>query len=130
MKAYTSSSSSSAMSIALVALGRSTTSPDGSDGTAGSPGRWGSTVMKLLREQVPAEKVRGVRAPQVRPGVHDDVPGPVGRRVHGAVDVRRYVRVALPVGDDLHQRQGDVPSLRAAADVDVRDVRRVGLQAV
>src|SRR5216683_2762390 len=115
MKAYTSSNSSSAMSVARAALGRSTTSPD-PDGATDSPGRWGSTVMKLLREQVPAEEVGGVRAPQVRPGVHDDIPGPV--------------RVALCVGDDLLEGDGDIPALRAAADVDVRDVRRERLRSM
>src|SRR6266849_3757653 len=129
MKAYTSSNSSSAMSVARVALGRSTTSPD-PDGATDSPGRWGSTVMKLLREQVPAEEVGGVRAPQVRPGVHDDIPGPVGGRVHGAGDQGGHVRVALCVGDDLLEGDGDIPALRAAADVDVRDVRRERLQSM
>src|SRR5712691_1932511 len=127
MNAYTSSSSSSAMSVARVALGRSTTSPADSDGTAGSAGRWGPTVMKLLREQVPAEKISGVRPAHVRPCVHDYVPGPSGRRVHGVLDDRCRVRVALSVGDDLLERYGDVSPLHAIADVDVRDMRRVGL---
>src|SRR6266852_197524 len=130
MKAYTSSNSSSAISVARVELGRSTTSPPASEGVTDSPGRWGSTVMNLLREQIPAEKVCGVRAPQVRPRVHDHVPGPVGGRVHRARDLGGHVRVALRVGDDLLEGYGDVPALRAAADVDVRDVRREGLQPV
>src|SRR6266853_375148 len=100
MKAYTSSNSSSAMSVAGVALGRSTTSPD-PDGATDSPGRWGSTVMKLLREEVPAEEVGRVGAPQVRPRVHDDVPGPVGGRIHRARDHSGHVRVALGVGDGV-----------------------------
>src|SRR6266704_4714078 len=129
MKAYTSSNSSSAISVARVALGRSTTSPD-PDGATDSPGCWGPTVMKVLREQVPAEKVSGVRAPQVRPRVHYDVPRPVGGRVHRARDQGGHVRVALRVGDDLLESDGDIPALRAVADVDVRDVRREGLQSV
>src|SRR5260370_10998124 len=129
MKAYTSSNSSSAMSVARVALGRSPTSPD-PDGATDSPGRWGPTVMKVLREQVPAEKVGGVRAAQVRPRVHDHVPGPVGGRVHRARDRCGHVRVALGVGYDLLEGDGDIPALRAVADVDVRDVRRESLQSV
>src|SRR5260221_4448340 len=129
MKAYTSSNSSSAMSVARVALGRSTSSPD-PDGATDSPGRWGPTVMKLLREQVPAEKVGGVRAPEVRPRVHDDIPGPVRGRVHRVRDHGGHVRVALRVGDDLLERYGDIPALRAVADVDVRDMRRESLQSV
>src|SRR5258706_9989909 len=129
MNAYTSSNSSSAMSVARVALGRSTTSPD-PDGATDSPGRWGPTVMKLLREKVPAEKVGGVRAPQVRPRVDDHVPGPVGGRVHRARDRCGHVRVALRVGYDLLEGDGDIPALRAVADVDVRDVRRESLQSV
>src|SRR5258708_359181 len=129
MKAYTSSNSSSAMSVAGVALGRSTTSPD-PDGATDSPGRWGSTVMKLLGEQVPAEEVGRVGAPQVRPRVHDDIPGPVGGRVHRARDRGGHVRVALRVGYDLLEGDSDIPALRAAADVDVRDVRRESLQSV
>src|SRR5229473_3091508 len=39
-------------------------------------------------------------------------------------------RVALRVGDDLLEGYGDVPALRAAADVDVRDVRRESLQSM
>src|SRR5260370_41284539 len=100
MKAYTSSNSSSAMSVARVALGRSTTSPDPGRATD-SPGRWGSTVMKLLGEQVPAEEVGGVRAPQVRPRVHDDIPGPLGARLRRARDRGGHVRGALRVGDDV-----------------------------
>src|SRR5260370_15396787 len=130
MKAYTSSNSSSAMSVARVALGRSTTSPADPEGATGSPGLWGSTVMNRLREQVPAEKVGRVRAPEVRPRVHDHVPGPIGGRVHRAGDGRGHVRVALRVGDDLLEGYGDIPALRTAADVDVRDVRREGLQSV
>src|SRR6266478_9675377 len=129
MKAYTSSNSSSAMSVARVALGRSTTSPD-PDGATDSPGRWGSTVMKLLREEVPAEEVGRVGAPQVRPRVHDDVPGPVGGRIHRARDHSGHVRVALRVGDDLLEGDGDISALCAAADVDMRDVRRESLQSV
>src|SRR5260370_38626929 len=100
MKAYTSSNSSSAMSVARVALGRSTTSPD-PDGATDSPGRWGPTVMKVLREQVPAEKVGGVRAAQVRPRVHDDIPGPVGGRVHRTRDRGGHFRVAVRVAYGL-----------------------------
>src|SRR5260370_12548104 len=129
MKAYTSSNSSSAMSVARVALGRSTTSLD-RDGATDSPGRWGPTVMKVLREQVPAEKVGGVRAPQVRPRVDDHIPGAVGGRVHRAWDRCGHVRVALGVGYDLLEGDGDIPALRAVADVDVRDVRRESLQSV
>src|SRR5260370_7142916 len=86
MKAYTSSNSSSAMSVARVALGRSTTSPADPEGATGSPGLWGSTVMNRLREQVPAEKGGRVRAPEVRPRVHDHVPGPIGGAVNHAGD--------------------------------------------
>src|SRR4029077_16254909 len=110
------------MSIARVALGRSTTSPRASDGAAASPGRWGSTVMKLLREQVPAKQVRGVRRREVRPRVDHDIPGAVGWGIDGSVDNRGHVRVPLCIGDDLLERQGDVAPLRAIADMDVRDV--------
>src|SRR5260370_28391983 len=127
MKAYTSSNSSSAMSVARVALGRSTTSPD-PDGATDSPGRWGPTVMKLLREQVPAKKIGGVRAPQVRPRVHDDIPGPVGGRGHRVWDQGVHVPVALRVGDDLLPGAGDIPALRGAAAVAVRSVRRERLK--
>src|SRR5260370_41916324 len=120
MKAYTSSNSLSAMSVARVALGRSTTSPDPGRATD-SPGRWGSTVMKLLGEQVPAEEVGGVRAPQVRPRGHDDIPGPVGGRVHRARDRGEHVRFALPVAYDLLQGDGVIPALRAPAAGGVRE---------
>src|SRR5258708_18101228 len=117
------------MWVARVAVGRSTTSPD-PDGATDSPGRWGPTVMKLLREQVPAKKIGGVRAPQVRPRVHDDIPGPVGGRGHRVLDPGGHVRVALRVRDDLLHVAGDIPALRSVADVDVRDVRPENLKSL
>src|SRR5258708_2715223 len=127
MKAYTSSSSSSAMSVAREALESSMTSPAWSDGVDGSPGLLGSEVMKQLREQIPAEQVGGVRALHVRSRVHDHVPG-AGRGRIGGGDGRFRVGVALGVGRHLVQADGDAPPLLAAAQVDVRDVLRVGLK--
>src|ERR1700674_4995903 len=121
MKAYTSSSSSRAMSVARDALESSMTSPAWSDGAAGSRGLWGSEVMKLLREQIPAEQIGGVRTLHVRPRVHDHVPGAGGGRVGGA-DRRFRVGAALAVGRHIAQEDGDAASLLAAAQVNVRDV--------
>src|SRR6266849_8757252 len=128
MKAYTSSSSSRAMSVARDALESSTTSPAWSGGIAGSVGLWGCEVMKLLREQIPAEKIGGVRALHVRPRVDDHVPG-AGRGRVGGVDGRFRVGMALAVGRHSVQADGDAPPRLAAAEVNVRDVLRVGLEA-
>src|SRR5216683_4332863 len=128
MKAYTSSSSSRAMSVARVALGSSTTSPESSDDANESLGLRGSRVMQLLREQVPAEQIGGVRTLHVRSRVHDHVPG-AGRGRIGGGDGRFRVGVALGVGRHLVQADGDAPPLLAAPQVDMRDVLRVGLEA-
>src|SRR5216684_2377782 len=129
MKAYTSSSSSRAMSVARVALGSSTTSPESSDDADESLGLRGSRVMQLLREQVPAEQIAGVRALHVRSCVHDYVPGAGGGRIDGAPDGRFRVGVAQGVGRHLVQADRNAAPLLAAAQVDVRDVLRDGLKA-
>src|SRR5712692_6003838 len=116
MKAYTSSSSSRAMSVARDALESSTTSPAWSGGIAGSVGLWGFEVMKLLREQIPAEQIGGVRPLHVR------------HLVRG-VDGRFRVGIALAVGRHSVQADSDAPPRLAAAEVNVRDVLRVGLKA-
>src|SRR6266851_7226577 len=100
MKAYTSSSSSSA--------------PESSDDADESLGLRGSRVMQLLREQVPAEQIAGVRALHVRSCVHDHVPGAGGRRIDGAPDGRFRVGVALSVGRHLVQADRNAAPLLAA----------------
>src|SRR5260370_17047538 len=107
MKAYTSSSSSSAMSVARVALGSSTTSPESSDDADESLGLRGSRVMQLLREQVPAEQISGVRALHVRSCMHHGVPGAVRRRI-GCVQSRPAVGVPLAVRPHPLPTQQDV----------------------
>src|SRR3989442_2211286 len=120
------------MSVAREAAGSSTTSPAAWSAGAGWSGGSGSLVMTAARsrrtssgEQVPAEQVAGVRSLHVRPGVHDDVPVAGLRRIDspqsGPGDPRpRAIR------DHLVEGEHDPAALRAAAEVDVRDMRRVG----
>src|SRR2546427_926715 len=127
MNAYTSSSSSSAMSVARVALGSSTTSP-GSEGAPVSLEVPCSVVIVGLGEKVPAEQIRRVRTLHVRSRVDDHIPRPGRRRVSRG-ESRSRVGLAIPIGDDLVQGQRYVADLLAAADVYVRHMRRVGLEA-
>src|SRR6266850_8094160 len=120
MNAYTSSSSSSAMSAARAAAGSWSTFSVSSDPTACSSG--GRSRFMPLREEIPAEQVRGVRALHVGTRVDDDIPGAVRRGIGHPLDGRLDVRLALAVGDDLVQGKLDVAGLLAAADVNVRDV--------
>src|SRR5438270_12999931 len=106
------------MSVAREATGSWMTSPRSRAGSSG--------VTRDL-EEVAAKKVVGVRPLHVGAGVDDHVPVP-GRRRIVLVQRRRRVGIALAVGDDLVEREGDATALLAAADVDVRDVRRARLQ--
>src|SRR5215469_15663239 len=108
------------MSVAREAAGSSTTWPS-------SPVFSSGGVIRYLKEEVPAEEVAGAAALHVRTGVDDDVPALSHRRV---LDVERRpgVGLALAVGDHLVQGELDAPARGAGPDVDVRDVRGVGLQ--
>src|SRR5260370_35482191 len=107
------------MSVAREAAGRSSTS-------AGSPAGW--SVVRPGSEKVAAEEVGGVRPLHVRPGVDDYVPGPAGRWI-GQVEGGPRVRHALAVCHDRVEGECNPAPRLAAAEMDVRDVDGLGLQA-
>src|SRR6266851_8044520 len=110
------------MSVARGAAGSSTTRPS-------SPA-FSSAVMAYLEEQVSAEEIFRAAALHVGPGVDHHVPSLVRRRELDVVERRPSVGLALAVRDHLVQGELDAAPLRAAADVDVRDVGGVGRQAL
>src|SRR6266851_7440749 len=109
------------MSVARGAAGSSTTRPS-------SPA-FSSAVMAYL-EQVSAEEIFRAAALHVGPGVDHHVPSLARRRELDVVERRPTVGLALAVRDHLVQGELDAAALRAAADVDVRDVGGVGRQAL